>query len=147
MLETIEPVYDYHLRLITEKHDGEAPDPFSEDEIEEKLKENDEKILCRQCRQVVTTETERITIRGFHLHTFANPHGYIFQIGCFRSAGGCGYTGPVTEEWSWFKGFHWRVAVCNMCLIQLGWRFTSTGGDHFNGLILNRLISENEQHS
>ena len=136
---------NYHLRQPTEKLKNKKLAPVVEDKPVEKTSDNGESILCRQCRQVITTKAEQITVQGAHQHTFANPHGIIFQIGCFQSAKGCGYTGSLTEEWSWFKGFSWKIAVCNICLIQLGWLFLSSGGGSFNGLILNRLISDDEK--
>jgi hypothetical protein len=89
---------------------------------------------------VITHPDERIRVQGAHEHTFANPHGLVFRIGCFRSAAGCGYTGLPTMEFTWFRGFTWRIALCANCLINVGWLFASTGGGRFHGLILDRLI-------
>jgi hypothetical protein len=97
-------------------------------------------ILCRSCRRVITHPDERIQMQGAHEHTFANPHGIVFHIGCFRSAMGCGYLGEPTAEFTWFRGFAWRVALCANCLINVGWLFASPGGERFHGLILDRLI-------
>lgn len=103
-----------------------------------------EAILCRQCRQMVTHASERISVRGGHQHTFANPHGIVFEIGCFRTVQGCGLVGQATLEWSWFKGYSWRILVCKMCLTHLGWLFASTEGESFSGLILDRIIASSE---
>jgi len=97
-------------------------------------------ILCRSCRRIITHPDERIEMQGAHEHTFANPHGIVFQIGCFRSANGCGYLGAPTTEFTWFRGFAWRVALCANCLINVGWLFAAPGGGRFHGLILDRLI-------
>jgi hypothetical protein len=97
-------------------------------------------IICRQCHQAVTRNQERFSIQGSHRHTFANPQGLVFEIGCFRSAIGCGYAGRASDEFTWFAGYRWRVCFCTSCLAHLGWLFTSTGGDAFHGLILERLI-------
>lgn len=97
-------------------------------------------ILCRQCRQAVTRSEERISTQGAHRHTFANPHGLVFEIGCFRDCMGCGYAGAASDEFSWFAGYRWRVCFCSHCLTHLGWLFSSTGGDGFHGLILERLL-------
>ena len=97
-------------------------------------------IVCKHCRQAITRKEERFSIQGAHRHTFANPHGLIFEIGCFKSAIGCGYAGPASDEFTWFAGYLWRVCFCASCLTHLGWLFTSSGGDAFHGLILERLI-------
>lgn len=128
------------LREPPDRQRDEAPNGYVEDETEEKAAE-EEGILCRQCHSILTSPNERIVVQGSHQHTFANPHGIVFEIGCFGAVRGCGYAGPATDEFSWFKGFSWRVAVCVMCLTHLGWVFESRGGGNFHGLILDRLIS------
>jgi len=139
----MQPAEIVHNSLFRErpgKKSREDATQLAEEEAEEQSPEEEEYILCRQCRQAITRPAERITIQGAHHHTFANPHGIVYEIGCFRSAQGCGYAGPATDEFSWFKGFHWRIAVCRTCLTHLGWLFTSSGTAGFNGLILDRLI-------
>ena len=111
-----------------------------EKEAGEQSPEEEEYILCRQCRQAITRPAERLAIQGSHRHTFANPHGIVSEIGCFRNATGCGYAGTATNEFSWFAGYSWRVCFCAMCLTHIGWIFSSKGGDIFHGLILDRLI-------
>lgn len=96
-------------------------------------------LCCRACGRVITRSAERTEAGGSHHHTFPNPHGIVFQIGCFREAWGCALTGPLTDEFTWFKGYQWRIAVCGSCLLHLGWLFASIGGSRFFGLILDRL--------
>ena len=95
-------------------------------------------ILCRNCHYTITKPQERIEIDAAHCHTFANPNGYLFEIGCFRNADGCAATGIKTNEFTWFSGYTWQVGVCRRCSIHLGWRFQSML-DYFYGLILDRL--------
>ncbi|MGB5984318.1 MAG: cereblon family protein, partial [Desulfobacterales bacterium] len=87
---------------------------------------------------------ERSAQSGAHRHTFANPHGRVFEIGCFRDAPGCRVQGPALTEFSWFSGYAWRIALCGGCLSHLGWRFqgapSGIPGPGFFGLILNHLI-------
>lgn len=99
----------------------------------------DDQLLCRNCRAVITAESGRISVDGAHCHTFANPHGIVFEIGCFQSAPGCGVAGPPSGEFSWFPPRLWQVAVCGSCLTHMGWRFSSAQGGGFFGLILDRL--------
>lgn len=128
------------FRVPSEKRSNETPESIVEDETEEKATETKQLILCRQCLQVITSASERIEVQGAHKHTFANPHGIVYEIGCFKTVTGCGYAGPSTAEFSWFAGFSWRITVCSMCLTHLGWLFVSSGNESFNGLILDRLI-------
>lgn len=98
------------------------------------------RVLCRACRQTITRSAERIPVDGAHRHTFANPHGLVFEIGCFASAPGCATAGPASAEFTWFAGHSWRLALCRGCRTHLGWRFATPGGHAFYGLILERLI-------
>ena len=118
-----------------------APGGHVQDEIEEET-EKEKYICCRQCNHVITSQNEIIEIQGAHRHTFANPHGIVFEIGCFSTAPGCGCAGPASYEFSWFKGFSWRIALCLLCLTHLGWLFSSTGDTGFYGLILDHLVDK-----
>ena len=118
------------------------PDVYDEDKHSDPNAE--QYIFCRQCFQVITSETEKIDVQGGYKHTFANPHGLIFEIGCFKSATGCIYAGKPVSDFSWFKGFKWQLAACSKCLVQIGWFFVSMGfeggSESFNGLILDHLV-------
>jgi len=101
-------------------------------------------LLCQRCFQIITSISEMIEVSGHHHHTFANPEGILFEIGCFKKAWGCWYMGPATGEFSWFKGFQWKVAVCSRCLTHLGWFYVSSDSGSFHGLILDRLVRSAE---
>lgn len=133
------PLLTSCFRPPAEKHRDARFDSFAEDETKDQASEKEEYLRCRQCNNVITSPSERIQIQGSHQHTFANPHGIVFEIGCFKSVKGCGHIGPSSDEFSWFKGFRWRVAVCIVCLMHLGWLFVAPDGTSFHGLILDRL--------
>ncbi len=98
-------------------------------------------IFCRNCRYPITRPAERIEVNAFHSHTFANPNGFVFEIGCFKQADGCAATGMQTDEFTWFKGYSWQVVICRKCHNHLGWRFQSSE-DYFYGLILTQLSEQ-----
>jgi hypothetical protein len=103
--------------------------------------EGGDAILCKNCLHMVTAMEEKIEKSGAHAHTFVNPHGNVFEIGCFRHAPGCVYFGLMTNEFTWFKGYGWRLAGCGACAAHLGWVYISQSGEAmFHGLILSRLI-------
>ena len=102
-------------------------------------------ILCRQCRHMITGPDEGTWISGSHRHTFANPVGVVYEIGCFNTAPGCRAVGAASGEFTWFPGYLWRVAICAKCLTHLGWRFLSSAGHGFYGLILDRLLEPEKQ--
>lgn len=95
-------------------------------------------ILCRNCRHPVTQPSERIEVASAHRHTFTNPNGYLFEIGCFRNADGCAATGIITDDFTWFRGYSWQIGICRKCQNHIGWMFRSID-DRFYGLILDRL--------
>lgn len=98
-------------------------------------------IVCRQCGKHITDESWRVSIDGAHRHTFANPHGNVYDIGCFGAAVGCLGAGPPSSEFTWFKGYSWQIVICAGCMTHLGWLFLSSGEHHFFGLIVDRLVS------
>lgn len=96
-------------------------------------------IVCRACGFTICRPDDAIPMAGAHRHTFANPHGIVFEIGCFRNAPGCAGVGPATDDFTWFAGYRWRIAICAACHEHLGWRFEGDS-DSFHGLILDRLV-------
>ena len=114
--------------------DTEAEIAVEEKETEERL------ILCRECLFPITREEEQTSMSGASQHTFANPAGIVFTIGCFGKADGCATVGPSSEEFTWFPGFAWRVGVCRGCMAHLGWYFAAPSGAAFWALILDHLV-------
>jgi hypothetical protein len=98
-------------------------------------------LVCRECGRHITDESRRVAVNGKHRHTFANPHGHVYDIGCFESAVGCIGVGPSSNEFAWFKGYSWQIVVCAGCMTHLGWFFLSSGEHHFFGLIVDRIVS------
>lgn len=80
-------------------------------------------------------------MHGGSEHTFSNPDGFVFHIGCFRNAHGCTAVGIPTLEHTWFSGYSWRIAVCARCQTHLGWWYRAPA-DQFYGLIVDRLSAE-----
>jgi len=100
-----------------------------------------ERLLCVRCGETVTSASERIEVAGGHRHTFTNPAGLTFTIGCFAAAPGAVQSGTATAAWTWFEGYRWRYAHCRRCANHLGWSYHDAGGALFFGLILDRLVS------
>ena len=106
-------------------------------EKDDSEKEQQKGLLCRHCRLLITTSREQLDKEGTHLHTFFNPAGIVYEIGCFRRAPGCLPFGPSSTEFAWFSGYIWQVVYCRGCQQHLGWMFS--GEDRFFGLIVNKL--------
>lgn len=124
---------------------------ITESDIEEIPKDDDGdgegSIICRNCYNILTKSINRAFINGSHKHVFANPHGHVFEIVCFRQVTGCGHTGIATDEFSWFSGYSWKIAVCSNCLVHLGWMFTAPDKERFHGLILNQIVESRSSSS
>jgi hypothetical protein len=93
---------------------------------------------CRSCNGHVTEERERIAMAGDSLHRRVNPLGIEFEFGSFGNAPGVRTTGSETDEYTWFAGYRWRIALCGNCHAHLGWRFRSPDRQFF-GLIVERM--------
>ncbi len=96
-------------------------------------------IICRLCSAAITLPKNIIEVNGKHRHTFTNPAGNVFTIGCFSIADGCMSYGEPTAEYTWFSGFNWCYALCSACYSHLGWHYESIDNG-FYGLILDKLI-------
>ena len=66
------------------------------DTAERDTPEKADALFCAACRAPITSLRERISVNERHEHVFANPHGYIYQIGCFAVAPGCALIGEET---------------------------------------------------
>ncbi|NGZ29229.1 MAG: hypothetical protein G8345_20370 [Magnetococcales bacterium] len=96
-------------------------------------------ILCKFCSLVITRPQEAIVMAGSHEHTFFNPAGMVYRIGCFRTATGCTWLAESSADFSWFPQTLWQIALCRRCHSHLGWRYTTSLHSTFFGLILTRL--------
>jgi len=105
--------------------------------------EPEKRLCCAMCRFPITSPRYRIKVQGGCDHTFSNPDGLRFHIGCFCSAEGCIGSGEDTGKWSWFAGYSWKYALCANCGAQLGWLYRGDEGC-FYGLILKRLVAAGE---
>jgi len=121
------------------KSSGSGPDSDATIKSEKKfgLKE-DHFIICRECGNPVTAPDFVITVSNHHKHTFINPAGITYRIGCFSSAEGCIVYGEPVIDHTWFSGFAWNYAICSNCGVHLGWYFQSKD-ESFFGLILDLL--------
>jgi len=121
---------------------GKSPDSgielLPEDRAGEQEEEKDT-VRCAFCQHEVTGLEECISVNGSHAHVFANPHGFVFEIGCFKKAIGCRVSMESSCEFSWFAGYRWKIAVCGACFNHLGWFFASESNTFF-GLIFKNLI-------
>ncbi|MCP3899517.1 MAG: hypothetical protein GY707_07385 [Desulfobacteraceae bacterium] len=111
--------------------------------IKEKIKtsdinDNEKNIFCYNCSSIITNQSFQISKNDSHKHTFPNPHGIVFEIGCFKEAFGCSVSPESSNEFSWFSGYNWSIATCHNCNNHLGWLFTSSSNSFF-GLILEKI--------
>ncbi len=109
---------------------------LSEDGWEEKT---ERAILCMACKNKICACSSGMEVNGRHQHTFYNPEGVIYHIGCFASAPGCIIHGKPTLHFTWFEGYRWNFALCGNCGTHLGWHYRADGGSKFFGLIFNKL--------
>ena len=100
-------------------------------------------LVCAFCTQRVTSRRDRIEVGGGHEHTFLNPLGLVYRIGCFSRAPGVAGIGAHTQEHTWFPGCLWQVVVCRGCAEHLGWSFTGPEVSFF-GLIVDRLREQDQ---
>ncbi|MBN2432645.1 MAG: hypothetical protein JXQ27_14310 [Acidobacteria bacterium] len=128
--EALQPLDDKQIRAIQKKLERQRKTAAKEERG----------ILCRSCGHIITMPRLRTTVQGRHVHTFLNPSGIEFTIGCFSDAAGCRNIGIPTTQHTWFPGYGWRIALCAGCQIHLGWQFMGEDQAPFHGLILDLLV-------
>jgi hypothetical protein len=141
-------IHSYHvaaLRTLKESADEQIAAVCSKILEEEKTEEKEESIICKNCRNEVTTVGYSIAVNGQHAHIFKNPLGITFHFGCFSKAWGSFIYGIPTYEATWFPGFTWCIAVCANCFTHLGWHYQS-GRESFYGLIMANLLTDHKIH-
>jgi hypothetical protein len=96
---------------------------------------------CVRCGALVTQGRWRLAMGGDHEHVVFNPAGILFRILCFKEAPGVSPVGPPSGEFTWFRGYQWRLAPCASCATHLGWLYQGDGMRPavFFGLIKPRL--------
>ncbi|MFP4168462.1 MAG: cereblon family protein [Desulfonatronovibrionaceae bacterium] len=94
--------------------------------------------LCRDCYSLVTSQLQETKVNSRHVHIFPNPHGLVFEIGCFLDAV-CFTLGQPSTEFTWFPGYAWDIAMCISCRRHLGWMYTNKDR-RFYGLVLQALL-------
>lgn len=137
------------LRLFDESRRGFDPngtggarsDTDLDDATEQKLRQP---IRCRKCEQELSDTDALFLIDSDRLtRVFANPHGYLHEIVTVRSARGLTVVGPATTEFTWFAGYAWEIAMCDLCGSHIGWAFNATcdqSPELFWGLRRNMVI-------
>ncbi len=120
--------------------DSDKKNKFETQKEDHKKSKEEQYILCMQCENKISRSIYKMSYNGSFDHTFLNPAGNVFHIGCFKRADGCIVLGKASSEWTWFQGKSWRVALCGQCLTHLGWYYQAEDDSPFFGLILDALI-------
>ena len=129
------------MEVLRERHGGSQParavDPSTESQPY--TAPGSGWLVCVRCAGFVAEGRARIAVEGAHSHSFINPEGAIFRVGCFDVAPGAVPWGEPSQHWTWFAGFEWRAASCRGCRVHLGWVYTAAAVS-FVGLILDRVV-------
>lgn len=96
---------------------------------------------CASCGAYMTRAQLAIRMNGDHEHVVFNPAGRVYRIVCFRDAPGAVAVGSATGDFTWFRGFDWRIALCSACDAHVGWMYEGIGPPAlFFGLIREMLV-------
>ncbi|CAB3399946.1 unnamed protein product [Caenorhabditis bovis] len=122
-------------------------------------------ILCRQCGEFITRQSELINATGVNesflkykydfplvgknttVHVLKNPAGQSFHVFGAKTAH-LKFHGPAQSDATWFPGMHWTICVCKACGKHMGWYFQpelsskrSDKRESFVGIVLDNVIS------
>jgi hypothetical protein len=131
-------------RLRDEERPPRAPrEPARDDSHDESVTGKDQRWLCCRNCGIWIAPVSAILPEGEMPLVFANPHGMVFELLLLKRAQALRLIGSATEEFTWFQGYAWRVALCAGCGIHLGWCFEAVQGAspaQFFGLLRRELV-------
>lgn len=110
---------------------------------------DDTRLVCRKCRTKITDSSKIFAPGGgAAARIFTNPGGVVCQVLTVTAAQSLALIGPRTDEYTWFAGYAWRIALCASCLTHLGWHYQAlqvgtTPADFF-GLLVTELAEEKD---
>jgi hypothetical protein len=125
--------------------------PHSERSADDEVASADDAVrwLCAACRTKITDGSAVFGPTGAApVQVFTNPEGRVCQVLTVLHAQSLSLIGPATDEYTWFPGFAWRVALCAHCFSHLGWRYQAivagASPPVFFGLLLDALVEERD---
>lgn len=96
---------------------------------------------CARCGEFMTRPAWSLAMNGTVDHVFFNPAGMVFRVACFTDAPGAVAVGSASPEFTWFRGYDWRIALCRGCSAHMGWMYEGSGAPAvFFGLIKPMLV-------
>ena len=108
--------------------------------------EPDPRLRCIACEVEITSLSQLFGKDGEPPdRVFFNPAGLVMKLLTVRRATNLRLVGSPTDEFSWFPGWTWRIALCAGCGGQLGWLFEALGDGEppsFWGLLRERLVQK-----
>lgn len=105
--------------------------------------EKDIDYFCARCGAPITRGRWEMSLNGGFEHVFFNPAGIVFRILCFKEAPGAVAVGSASGQFTWFRGYLWRISACRSCDQHLGWRYEGTDKPRiFFGLIKDALTTQ-----
>ena len=108
----------------------------------------EQRLVCLDCRAVITSRESALSLdRESPERVLFNPAGIVMRVLTVRHATGLELVGGRTDEFTWFDGYTWRIALCRDCGQHLGWLYEALDDRtpaSFWGLLVERL-SEDDQ--
>uniref|UniRef100_A0A4W5QV22 Protein cereblon n=1 Tax=Hucho hucho TaxID=62062 RepID=A0A4W5QV22_9TELE len=88
-------------------------------------------LCCKQCQDTeITTKNEIFSLSLYGpMAAYVNPHGYVHETLTVYNASNLNLVGRPSTLHSWFPGYAWTIAQCQICGSHMGWKFTATKTD------------------
>ncbi|XP_065044188.1 uncharacterized protein LOC135676671 isoform X1 [Musa acuminata AAA Group] len=84
-------------------------------------------IRCKICQVLIAKRSDMVVMSSDGpLNAYVNPHGFVHETITVCCASGLELRGRPVKEHSWFPGYAWTIADCDMCGSNIGWLFTAT---------------------
>ncbi|MCO5612818.1 hypothetical protein L7F22_067089 [Adiantum nelumboides] len=94
------------------------------------LLESMDRIRCKTCKNVVARRSDMLVMSSDGpLGVYVNNAGYVHETLTLAKARGLILQGRPETMHSWFPGYSWTVADCNLCESHMGWLFKALKKD------------------
>ncbi|KAL6070886.1 Upstream activation factor subunit spp27 [Balamuthia mandrillaris] len=88
-------------------------------------------LYCRRCGSVVAKKEDIFCMSNEGpVGSYVNAGGWVHQTLTLRRAQGLGLDGEPSTQDSWFPGYAWTIAYCEVCNSHMGWKFTAVSSEH-----------------
>eukprot|EP00250_Pteridium_aquilinum_P024667 c2941_g1_i2 orf=252-1487(-) len=109
-------------------------------------------LKCKCCEALIAKQSDILVMSAEGpMDAFVNNYGFVHETLTLLQTQGLTLVGPAETQHSWFPGYSWTMAFCNVCKSHMGWLYKAVKkGMHprqFWGVRRSQLVESTYQNS